>query len=99
MRRIAILLLVLLAGTVVGYARMPEVGDQVLITQNLGMITMRISGTIVDVDRQMNLIEMNATCSRTFFGLNASDEKVTFFDGGSKMCIGTGTILSLIYLD
>jgi small-conductance mechanosensitive channel len=96
MRPFAILMLVLLAGAVVGDARMPKVGDRVNIEQRAGLMTVGIGGVVTDIDAQLNLIELNATYDYVYFGADSANRTWNNYQPGTHLkCIGIATISSL----
>ena len=64
MRLFAILVLVLLAEAMIGEARMPAVGDDVVIDQSIGIIEQRMIGKVVEINTSLGF--MTIECHRLF---------------------------------
>jgi hypothetical protein len=89
-----LLLAVLLAGTVVGGARMPEVGDKVQIMQSQGTLTRCTYGKITDVNWENNLIQIDVFWITTYLGSNTTNNPKSFYSNES-IYVNMNTVLAL----
>jgi hypothetical protein len=89
------LMLVLLAGTVVGDARMPEIGDNVSIVQSVGLVTATTHGVVTDINWQLGLIGINVTSIYSYLGANSTDGWWQKAKGENEICIGLNSISSM----
>jgi len=90
MKSVALVLLICMAAVLPIEARMPDMGDHVILSLNLGTVyPMRYEGNITGIDN--GFICLNCTIS------TANDRKVDA-DYPLDICFGTGQISTLVWV-